>query len=240
MTRARTRSRTRGHSRVASAFSPLALSPSVWLRADLGVTHASNAVATWADQSGNGRSFTQGTSANRPTLQASGGPGGVACIDFDGTDDFVTGPVLNTGVITAAAFTLFVVFKADAIDTNVADGTAYNNDLVAGDSGGYHGLHLRSVPEAAFLNYDTGGKVVARALSTGTWYAAEARHESGTLYARTNATAEASIVSGNTGALTGSARLGRSFGAAHFDGQIAEVLWWARALTLPERTQVRD
>ena len=50
-------------------FSPLSLSPSLWLRGGFGITQvAGPKISAWADQSGNGRDFTQAVDANRPTV----------------------------------------------------------------------------------------------------------------------------------------------------------------------------
>lgn len=53
-----------------SFWSPLQLSPSVWLDASdsASVVLTSGAVSQWSDKSGNNRHATQGTAANRPTL----------------------------------------------------------------------------------------------------------------------------------------------------------------------------
>ena len=59
----------------------------VWLDAsdDSSVTHSSNSVSQWNDLSGNGRHFTQGTSAEQPTYN-----NGSDYIEFDGSDDELT------------------------------------------------------------------------------------------------------------------------------------------------------
>lgn len=59
------------------------------LQADTGVTESGGAVSAWADQSGNGRNFTQGTVGARPTLQTISG---YPAIVFDGSDDWLLGP----------------------------------------------------------------------------------------------------------------------------------------------------
>lgn len=242
MTRARTRSRARGHGGAAAPFSPLALSPSCWLRADLGVTHVANAVSTWADQSGNGRDFTQGVGAARPTLQSTGGPSSQACIDFDGTNDLATASAAS-GFVSASAYTCFCVFKADAISTSAGDATAYDNDGPWGDSSANVGFFLRNAPSDQGLayNWDGSSDVVPFACEVGDWHVAEQRHESGTLYARLHDVAEASTASGNTTALTAAMRIGSVYATAaqYFDGQIAELIWWSRALSLAERQLVR-
>lgn len=66
--RARDRSRPSGG---APLWTPLQFVPTAWLRADMGVTLATGAVAAWADQSGNARNFSQGTAPNRLSFTAS-------------------------------------------------------------------------------------------------------------------------------------------------------------------------
>lgn len=63
-------------------------------------------VATWPDTSGNGRDIVQAVAANRPTLtQVNPGAGNFSCVNFDGVDDFMTGPVV------ASDATLYFVMK---------------------------------------------------------------------------------------------------------------------------------
>ncbi len=56
----------------ASAFTPASLPGLIlWLRSDMGITLAGSKVWTWADMSGNGNDFAQGTDAWRPVYVAS-------------------------------------------------------------------------------------------------------------------------------------------------------------------------
>ena len=66
--RARDRSRPSGG---APLWTPSQLAPTAWLRADMGVTLVTSAVAAWADQSGNAKNFSQGTAPNRMSFTAS-------------------------------------------------------------------------------------------------------------------------------------------------------------------------
>lgn len=67
------------------AWTPLDLSPLLWVRADLGVTLVDDRVAAWADQSGNGHDLVQTTAPLRPALvAASRGDVGFAAIDTAG------------------------------------------------------------------------------------------------------------------------------------------------------------
>lgn len=78
------------------------------LQADqLGLSEGA-AVATWADQSGNNRNFTQGTAGSRPTFHTDENGG---YIKFDGTDDFLSGPNFADNL---SRFAVFSVAKRDA------------------------------------------------------------------------------------------------------------------------------
>jgi hypothetical protein len=87
----------------AAAFSPLSLSPALWLKADAGAyTDAgkttlatdTDPVLVWADQSGNGRDVTQGTSSKRPVWRSSI-QNGLAVLRLDGVDDFMDSPAFS-------------------------------------------------------------------------------------------------------------------------------------------------
>jgi len=45
--------------------------------------------ASWTDQNGNDRHYTQGTGANQPALNATGGPNSTPILTFDGANDFM-------------------------------------------------------------------------------------------------------------------------------------------------------
>ncbi len=66
----------------------------------------SGAVATYADSSGNGRNFTQGTALNRPTYTASDATfGGRPSMTFDGVNDALLGPTFPA----MSNITIFIV-----------------------------------------------------------------------------------------------------------------------------------
>jgi hypothetical protein len=77
------------------------------LEADAGLGLANNdPVALWADQSTAGNNATQGTGANKPTFKSADGPGGLPCVTFDGTTDFLVLPD-----ISSQKYTIFAVLK---------------------------------------------------------------------------------------------------------------------------------
>lgn len=69
-------------------FSPLELSPELWLDASAlsSITHSSGSVSQWDDLSGNGRHVAQSTAANQPTT-GTRTQNGLNVLDFDGTND---------------------------------------------------------------------------------------------------------------------------------------------------------
>lgn len=70
--------------------SRLGSSLTMWLRADLGVTTVGSAVTSWADQSGSGRSWTDGGSATRRPAYSATGFSNMPGITFDGSSDYLT------------------------------------------------------------------------------------------------------------------------------------------------------
>lgn len=74
----------------AAAFSPTDIAGlQLWLDASqITGLNDGDAVATWADASGNANDVTQGTASKRPTYQTSE-INGKPCVRFDGVDDFL-------------------------------------------------------------------------------------------------------------------------------------------------------
>lgn len=219
---------------VGGAYDPLVLTPTVWLRGD---DKTGSPVSSWNDKSGNARHFTEAT--NRPAVVAAG-LNGHDYVSFDGSNDELTGPVLNT-VITNSEFTMWVVFRAIAITTNDA-AIQYNNDFVIAEStGGVWGIALRSGgPVASGYAYDGTDADDTVSITLSTWLLMEVRHSGGNLYVRKNAAAEsAGVVAGNTLSITGNVVLGRTY-ATHFaQVDIAEVLLVNAAKTAQQREDYR-
>ena len=95
---------------VQAAFSPLDLSPVLWLDASdtSTITEVGGAVSQWDDLSGNGNDVTQGTAANQPT-SGTRTINSLNVIDFDGSD------VLKNVDFAATNTTVtFVVAQSDA------------------------------------------------------------------------------------------------------------------------------
>lgn len=101
--------------RALAVFSPLSLSPNLWLRADSGLSQDAGGstpasadgerVRRWADLSGHGRHATAASDGARGTLKLSQ-VNGQPVVRFDGVDDLLTAPVP-----ASAAKTLVVVAR---------------------------------------------------------------------------------------------------------------------------------
>jgi hypothetical protein len=90
------------------SFSPLDLSPALWLDANDSstITTVSGAVSEWRDKSGNNRHATQATASNRPLLVANV-LNGTDCIRFDGSNDWMSGTY--NGTINYSSHSIFIV-----------------------------------------------------------------------------------------------------------------------------------
>ena len=90
-------------------FSPLDLSPALWLDASdtATITASSGSVSQWDDKSGNGRNVTQGTAAAQPTT-GTRTLNGLNVVDFDG-NDFLS----RATFVTTSTFFIFLVVDLD-------------------------------------------------------------------------------------------------------------------------------
>ena len=102
------------------AFSPLDLSPTLWLDASDESTLSGpggGAVSQWNDKSGNGYDLTQGTATNQPTTGI-GTQNGLNVISFDGSDLLVAATASDwTFLHDGSDHTLFVVSKRPSSGT---------------------------------------------------------------------------------------------------------------------------
>ena len=106
----------------AAAFSPLDLSPVLWLdAADTStITEVGGAVSQWDDKSGNGNHVTQGTAALQPT-SGTRTINGLNVIDFASDE-------MSASVVVAQPFSMWLVVETDV--TPARDG-------IAGDANAY-------------------------------------------------------------------------------------------------------
>jgi len=193
-------------------FSPLDLSPALWLDASdtATITASLGSVSQWDDKSGNGRHFAQGTAAAQPTT-GTRTANGLNVIDWDGNDIMEASVLLNE----PQPITMFVVAEPDTI---------------------HYGRLLTTRVAETTLAFLTTGRLIETAgtnlISPISTYAA------GNLYLlrgtldSTSSTIHldgVQVASGNAGTngFTGSTinRLGAfESGLQHFDGVIAEMI----------------
>lgn len=137
-----------------------------WYKASSVVMGSGSDVAQVNDLSGKGNHYTQATVANRPVLIASDARfNGSPTIDFDGVNDYMTGPTFSaafTGTNAGAHYGL--CFRADTITGTGVITTPYNNNCVFGGAAGWAGFTLRNTPVA--YSYGTNG--------SGSYWAAQA------------------------------------------------------------------
>lgn len=122
-----------------TSFSPIQLFPLVWLDANIGVTIVGGKVSAWADQSGNGNSFSQAVAGSRPTFNAAGINGHPGVV-FDGT---IKQALSSAALGPDFPFSIFAVTSVAMGNTNVnifvsQNGAAppafYGADANSGDS----------------------------------------------------------------------------------------------------------
>ena len=130
-----------GHAEITSNL-PFPFIPNMllWVKADAGLIMNGTGVATWQDQSGNGRDLTQPTAAAQPTV-TTGAVNGLPAITLNGTSQFIR----NLSSLTFG--TMFIV-------ANYTAGTWGNQNLVSqpGSNGPYMwrgngGTTFRTLPE---------------------------------------------------------------------------------------------
>lgn len=165
-----------------------------------------------------------GTSTRRPALTTAG-PNSVAMADFDGTSDNLSTVQATSNFVTASEGVMLWAGIIDAFTLN--NGTTYLNDLLLGDTGQFMGLYARNTGGGTVYayNWDTADrKDTVASVGTGTAVVLSWRHKSGNVFAGLNGTEGAGAASGNTGALTGTLRLGGDSSARFADVKFSEAV----------------
>lgn len=80
------------------------------VQSDIGITQAGGIVSAWADQSGNGKDYSQAVAGLRPTLTA--GVNGFPGLLFDGVDDTLDCATLNLPSPSVTPTARMAVFRA--------------------------------------------------------------------------------------------------------------------------------
>ena len=198
-----------------AAFSPLDLSPVLWLDASdtSTITEVGGAVSQWDDKSGNGNDVVQATAALQPTT-------GTRTLNGLNVLDFTSDALANALTISQPN-TVFVVAQRDA---------AIEGLLLSSSSPGVYFYYLANlnmytndgVNLSTAINVVTTDPTIWRRLANST---SSAIHRNGV-----------SVASGNSGTNTwGEFKIGTSGGGVNaFDGIFAEIIVVDGTLTAGE------
>lgn len=116
-------------------FTPLSLSPQLWLDAadTTTITESGGAVSQWNDKSGNGYQFTQATAAAQPTT-GTRTQNGLNVLDFDGGDSLVSTAAASTWTLLHDG-TVHLISMVVARDVGSTDGTVFSTSNSFSDIG---------------------------------------------------------------------------------------------------------
>lgn len=207
-----------------SIFTPASVSGVLaWYRADLGVT-TSTGVSGWSDQSGSGdagRNLTQATGTKQPSVNASDASyKNKPTLSFaSGSGQYLTSGAWSTGSMSEP-YTIFIVGNDDGTSTNqvfVDNQIGASGESLLWNLGGVYavgavssGIAASATPKVIIAQHNGASSSINVSASTATPISAPSE-------TMTGITAGASIAPGT-----------------YLNGKIAEMAFWARALTPTE------
>lgn len=214
----------------------------LWIKADNGAQASlanGAAVATWTDSSGSGNDATQSNAASKPTMSLSA-VNSLPALSFNGTSHFMQLPS-NLASFTSGA-TVIVVAKPTAVPST-------NSRMIDFGTGAFNGsnsfgLGKPSTTSAALFVFDGSGNATScsTTMTLGSYQIFEAVHNgSGSATAYTNGTAGTPNNSmNNISSVTKTNNYVGQFtsGGFYFQGQIAEIICYNRAITGSERAKL--
>lgn len=215
----------------------------IWLKGDVGITKdASNYISTWADQSGNGLNATQGTSGVKP-LWVNSVVNGKPVVRFDGSNDYLSFGPLTVNGLTQMSMILVSSNRADQSGGTYGD---FNVALIFDETGNWGKVYLGPFQKTVSTRYGTGQanniNIYTRPSTIGTGFSTSISIKNGTNeYLYVNGTSVATYT-GKLSAIANSSStgwLGRGGNNTYFNGDVAEVLIYDRALTDTERQSVQ-
>jgi len=203
----------------------------LWLRADLGVTLNGATVSSWADQSGNGVTVTQGTTSKQPTFNAgtAGVLNGLPTLQFaQGSLQILSSPVNYTNGGAASIFSAVAPVAGSFFNTRIFE-TLNSNGYYLG-MGNAGGPNWRAIINGTF---GTGAGTTANGnylVSLNFTGAVGALYQNGTQVASDGYTSPPST----SNPYTIGGFLGGSTTTDFWNGHIAEVAFFKRVLTTTE------
>jgi hypothetical protein len=204
---------------VQAAFSPLDLSPVLWLDASdtSTITEVGGAVSQWDDKSGNGNNVTQGTAANQPT-SGTRTINSLNVIDFDGFDVLFRADEV---ALRPSSFTAFVVLVSDTVSGR--------HDIVANGNSSFYATNnwilAHNSAAQAFLGRTPSSVLTAGSFSVSTTVLMRWKHDGTTVTGAIDGTPTLNTSStvgtdNTTGTFVGNS-YASTFG---FNGAIAELI----------------
>lgn len=198
------------------------------------ISHSAGSVSQINDKSGSGNNFVQANSGRQP-ITGTVTLNGLNVLDFDGSNDFMAGPLLTSAIDNIS---MYCVCKPDAAPSSAGTLALHNGQ---GGSNGY-GPALATFPSAAKVGYLRGGVAWHDGLtappSSGGHLLTLIR-SSGTWQMRLNRAAEVGgTLAPNTP--TTESRLGNheEVAGGYLNGGIAEVLFYATGHSNADRDTV--
>lgn len=207
----------------------------LWLKADSLVLSNNDPVGTWADQSGNGNNFTQGTAGNKP-LYKTGIINGLPAVLFDGTDDFMS----MTGAPCSQPVTIFLVVQPSLNTASQKTYATFCHGITGGNSGWFIVAKLSTNFWGSFTTADFSS---GNALTSGTNYLLGNAADGSTYGAILYQAGSQVATNGNTEVGVGTnAGLGKDLVNSNreYAGYIAEYLVYNSTLTQSNRIKVQN
>jgi hypothetical protein len=236
----------------ADAVSPIPMSGLVgWWKANEGIVTAANGsvdeVTSWADQSGANNDLSVSATILRPPYHSNGGPGDAAYLSFDGARNMYI-PTLGIPASTQD-ITMFLVLRSTSasnlgVVAELTTSVLTNNDgcCIATNDGNDDTIEV-------VFSGDVGLSVSQMDIPNNTWaymraeaWKSKSSHEA-QCYVSGVAPSSMTVDDDNTNSFATSAPFyigGRLSSPYFFIGDISEVIFYARALTGPEITDVEN
>ena len=200
-------------------------------------------VPLWADLSGQGNDATQAIAANQPAYKA-GILNGKPVVRFDGVDDF-----LDTNNVafdfTAESFTVLMVLRVDGI------GAAGKNRIIGNAGNLVHGWEIalnQANTAVEFLTHQAGTRQITASnpVNQDQWYSTTVVRSAADAVIYIDGTDDTVLAGTHIDPATSATNLrigAYAFGPGggfDFDGDIAEILIYNRALSNAERQEVEQ
>ena len=246
--RARSRDRSRGHG-ASVEFSPRAYSNlKAWYRFALGLSYDgtdATGIVSAGDQSGNGLTISQGTSANWPhVITADSSLNNQQTADFDGGDYLAS----SANIDLSAAYTIVIAVKIDTVGANInngliriagAIGTGTNNFCVYADN--TNKLYVGDIVGTAFYQQFNGhwntGAYVYTFRCDGTAGGRVVRKNGSVLTSNKNFGDGSFVMPAANKLFVGA---GWNLAASRLDGKIGEVICYAATRSDAECTRLEQ